>query len=132
MEKNADSIFELLKHLNSTSLNEAVRKIWMEIPEASTRINFCAYIIGLLLIYLKKMDGKTGPWIQQIVLTVPSKEMGMTMFVGTVLGMAIQTMNDELRLEITELVSRFLQTISDLSDQEKGLLFDFLGEAFHF
>jgi len=131
-KKNADSIFELLKHLDSTSLNEAVRKIWMEIPKSSTRINFCAYIIGLLLIYLKKIDGKTGPWIHQIVLTAPSKEMGMTMFVGTVLGMAIQTMNDELGLEITELVSRFLQTISDLSEEEKGLLFDFLGEAFHF
>ncbi len=41
-------------------------------------------------------------------------------------------MNDELGLEITELVSRFLQSISDLSDEEKGLLSDFLSEAFHF
>jgi hypothetical protein len=82
--------------------------------------------------YLKKLGGKRGPWIQRIVLTAPSKEIGMTMFVGTVLGMALQTMNDELGLEITELVSRFLQSISDLSDEEKGLLSDFLSEAFHF
>ncbi|WP_328801579.1 Lrp/AsnC family transcriptional regulator [Paenibacillus sp. LX16] len=131
-KKTVENISGLLKDLNNTGPNEAVRKIWAEIPEASVRINFCAYIIGLLLMYLKKLGGKRGPLIQRIVLTAPSKEMGMTMFVGTVLGMALQTMNDELGLEITELVSRFLQSISDLSDEEKGLLSDFLSEAFHF
>ncbi|AET58770.1 MarR family transcriptional regulator [Paenibacillus terrae] len=129
-KKTVQNISGLLKDLNNTSLNEAVRKIWTEIPETSVRIHFCAYIIGLLLMYLKKLGGKAGPWIQQIVLTAPSKEMGMTMFVGTVLGMAVQTINDELGLEITELVSRFLQSISDLSDEEKELLYDFLSEAF--
>lgn len=101
-----------------------------EIPKVSTRINFCAYIIGLLLMYLKKLGGKTESLIHHIVHKAPSKETGMTMFVGTVLGTAIQTMNDELGLEITELVSQFLKSIEELSGEEKEMLSVFLSEAF--
>lgn len=60
-KKTVENISGLLKDLNNTGPNEAVRKIWAEIPEASVRINFCAYIIGLLLMYLKKLGGKEVP-----------------------------------------------------------------------
>lgn len=129
-KKTVDHIANLLKDLKNRSLNESVRKILDEIPKASTRIDFCTYIIGVLLIYLKKLGGKTESLIHRIVHKAPSKEMGMTIFVGTVLGTAIQTMNDELGIEITELVSRFLKSIEELSGEEKEMLSAFLSEAF--
>ncbi|NTZ19170.1 Lrp/AsnC family transcriptional regulator [Paenibacillus sp. JMULE4] len=129
-KKTVDNIAALLKDLRNSSLNESIRKMLDEIPKVSTRINFCAYIIGLFLMYLKKLGGKTESLIYHIVQKAPSKETGMTMFVGTVLGTAIQTINDELGLEITELVSKFLQSIEELSGEEKEMLSAFLSEAF--
>ncbi|MGG1597457.1 Lrp/AsnC family transcriptional regulator [Paenibacillus naphthalenovorans] len=129
-KKTVDNIAALLKDLRNSSLNESIRKMLDEIPKVSTRINFCAYIIGLFLMYLKKLGGKTESLIYHIVQKAPSKETGMTMFVGTVLGTAIQTINDELGLEITELVSKFLQSIEELSGEEKEMLSAFLNEAF--
>jgi DNA-binding MarR family transcriptional regulator len=123
------NISRLLKDLKNSSLNEALQKMLDEVSKMKTRLNFCAYIIGLLLMYVKKLGGKTESLIQQIVHKAPSKETGMTMFVGTVLGTAIETLNEDLGLEIAELVSKLLKSIADLSDKEKAMLSDFLSEA---
>ncbi len=128
--KTVGNISGLLKDLKSSSLNEALQKMMDEISKINTRIHFCAYMIGLLLVYLKKLGGKTESLIHHIVHKAPSKETGMTMFVGTVLGTAIQTLNDDLGIEITELVSQFLKSIADLSGEEKAMLSNFLSEAF--
>lgn len=128
--KTVANISRLLKDLKNTSLNEALREMIDEILKMKTRINFCAYMIGLLLVYLKKLGGKTESLIHHIVQKAPSKESGMTMFIGTVLGTAIQTLNDDLGLEITELVSQLYKSIADLSREEKEMLSDFLERGF--
>jgi hypothetical protein len=128
--KTVANISKLLKDLKNTGLNEALRKMIDEIVKMNTRIHFCAYMIGLLLVYLKKLGGKTESLIQHIVRKAPSKESGMTMFIGTVMGTAIQTLNEDLGHEITELVSKLLKSISDLSREEKDMLADFLERSF--
>lgn len=55
--------------------------------------------------------------------------MRTTMFVGTVLGTIIQTMNHEIGIETTNLIGQYLQAINDLSDHEREMLSDFLSEA---
>ncbi|GER68637.1 hypothetical protein BpJC4_31080 [Weizmannia acidilactici] len=129
-EKTVENILGLLKNLNNCSLKDATKIILDEIPNISTRINFCAYIIGLFVMYLKKLGNKTESLIHRIFQKAPNKEMGMTMFVGTVLGTIIDTMNDDLGVEIVDLVSKFLQLIAGLSDEEKDMLSDFLSSAF--
>ncbi|GAB2674318.1 Lrp/AsnC family transcriptional regulator [Paenibacillus thermoaerophilus] len=123
-------ISRLLKDLKHTGLNEALRKMIDEIWNTNTRLKFCAYMIGLLLVYLKKLGGKTESLIRHMVQKAPSKETGMTMFIGSVLGTIIQTMNDDLGLEITELVSKLLKSVADLSREEKEWLSDILERGF--
>lgn len=67
--------------------------------------------------------------IKKLVQNAPTNEMRMTMFVGTVLGGIIQTVNHEIGVEVTELVGRYLKSIADLSNIEKEMLSDFLNEA---
>lgn len=122
-------ILELLNSLKSSSLSTAVQKVLEEIPKAHIRMDFCAYIIGLLLVYLRKLGGRTEVLIKNLVQNAPTKDMRLTMFVGTVLGSIIQTMNHELGVEVTNLVGRYLQSIADLSHREKEILSDFLHEA---
>lgn len=129
-KKTVGNLSRLLKDLKNRSLNEALRKMIDEISKRNTRIHFCAYAIGLLMMYLKKLGGKTESLIHHSVQKAPSKETGMTMFIGTVLGTAIQTLNDDLGIEVTELVSKLLKSIADLSGEEKEKLSDFLSEAF--
>lgn len=118
-----------LNSLKGCSLSEAIEKVLEEIPKVQVRVAFCAYIIGLLLVYLRKLGGRTEVLIKSLVQNAPTNEMRMTMFVGTALGTIIQTMNHEIGVEVTELVGRYLKLIDDLSDNEKSMLFHFLNEA---
>lgn len=122
-------VLTFLNSLKSCSLSDAIQKMLEEIPKVQVRVAFCAYIIGLLLVYLHKLGGRTEFLIKSLVQNAPTNEMRMTMFVGTVLGTIIQTMNREIGIETTNLVGRYLQSINDLSDYERGMLSDFLTEA---
>jgi len=128
--QTVENISTLLINLKNTSLNEALRKMMEEISRMNTRIHFCAYMIGLLLVYLKKLGGKTESLIHHVVQMVPSKEAGMTMFIGTVLGTVFQTVNEDLGLEIADLVSQLLHSISVLTGEEKAMLSDLLEKGF--
>jgi DNA-binding MarR family transcriptional regulator len=122
-------VLAFLNSLKSCSLSDAIQKVLEEIPKVQVRVAFCAYIIGLLLVYLRKLGGRTESLIKSLVQNAPTNEMRMTMFVGTVLGTIIQTMNQEIGIEVTDLVGRYLKSITDLSDHERGMLSDFLHEA---
>ena len=122
-------VLAFLNSLKSCSLSDAIQKVLEEIPKVQVRVSFCAHIIGLLLVYLHKMGGRTEFLIKSLVQNAPTNEMRMTMFVGTVLGTIIQSMNHEIGIEATNLVGRYLQSINDLSDHERGMLSDLLTEA---
>ncbi|MGG1600787.1 Lrp/AsnC family transcriptional regulator [Paenibacillus naphthalenovorans] len=122
-------VLALLNSLKSSSLSDAVQKVMEEIPKVQVRVAFCAYIIGLLLVYLRKLGGRTESLIKSLVQHAPTNEMRMTMFVGTVLGTIIQTMNHEMGIEVTDLIGRYLKSITDLSDRERRMLSDFLYES---
>ncbi|RAK19405.1 heat-inducible transcription repressor HrcA [Anoxybacillus vitaminiphilus] len=126
--KAKTKVLEFLNSLKGCSLSDAVQKVLDEIPKVKVRVAFCAYIIGLFLVYLRKLGGRTEVLIKSLVQNAPT-EMRMTMFVGTVLGTIIQTMNHEIGVEVTELVGRYLKSITDLSNHEKEMLSDFLNEA---
>ncbi|MBE1440625.1 Lrp/AsnC family transcriptional regulator [Paenibacillus sp. OAS669] len=121
----------LLTRLKSMDFDKALQKMFEETSKAATRIDFCAYIIGLLLIYLRKLDGKNAYSIYHLVSTAPNKETGMTVFVGTVLGMAFASLDEEIGVELSELVSQYLKSIVELAENEKTILNDFLLKALH-
>lgn len=123
------NLSKLLKDLKHVSLQEALRKMTDEISKMNKRLHYCAYTMGLLLVHLKKLGGKTESLIRQTMQKAPSKESGITMFIGTVLGTAIQTLNEEVSAEISELASRLLKSVKDLSREESEVLYDFLEKA---
>ncbi|MNN98191.1 hypothetical protein D3C81_2175200 [compost metagenome] len=51
------------------------------------------------------------------------------MFVGTVLGTIIHSVNEDLGLEAADLVSEFLRTMKELSGKEQAMLYELMGEA---
>ncbi|AIQ51329.1 hypothetical protein [Paenibacillus sp. FSL R7-0331] len=128
-EQTRVHIHNLLKSVKNGNVNDLIRNMMNEIPSKASSIEFCGYILGLLLVYVKKLGGKTETLIRLVVSKTPNSENGTLMFVGTVLGTIIQTINDELGNEFTELVSEFLRTMDQLSSQDRRLLSVMLHEA---
>ncbi|MFE6079077.1 Lrp/AsnC family transcriptional regulator [Paenibacillus sp. NPDC057886] len=128
-EQTVAHIRNLLKSAKNGNVNDLIRNMMNEIPSKSSSIEFCGYILGLLLVYVKKLGGKTEMLIRLVVSKTPNSENEMLMFVGTVLGTIIQAINDELGDEFAELVSEFLRIMDQLSTQDRRLLSDMLHEA---
>jgi len=98
-------------------------------PVQQAPVSFCAQIIGLFLACLNRMGDKTETWIRILVQSAPTAEMRTTLFVGTVLGAIMQKMGQDIGSEAARLAGRYMQTMHELSEQEKGMLSDFLMEA---
>jgi DNA-binding MarR family transcriptional regulator len=122
-------VLAFLGSFKSVNLSDAMQKMLEEVPKVQVRVSFCAHTIGLFLVYLRKLGGRTESLIKNLVQNAPNHEMKTTMFVGTVLGTIMQTMNHEIGAETANLVKRYQQWFHDLTDQERGLLSDFLTEA---
>lgn len=128
-EHTAAHIRKLLSSVKDSNVNEVIRKVMNEISSKVSNIEFCGYILGLLLVYIKKLGTKTEHLISLLVSKRLHSESGILLFVGTVLGTIIQTINDELGNELTELVSKFIDTLDRLSNNEQRMLSDLLQEA---
>ncbi|WP_340024780.1 Lrp/AsnC family transcriptional regulator [Paenibacillus sp. FSL K6-1096] len=128
-EQTVAHIRNLLQSVKNGNVNDLIQRMMNEIPSKSSSIEFCGYILGLLLVYVKKLGGRTEMLIRLVVSKTPKRENGMLMFVGTVLGTVIQAINDELGDEFTELVSEFLRIMDQLSSQDQQRLLDLLHEA---
>jgi len=63
------------------------------------------------------------------VRETPGVEMPLTVFVGIVLGMAIEAMGLGVGEELLGLLGRFLKSVMDLSQSEKEMLVSFLNDA---
>ncbi|MDF2924763.1 MAG: DNA-binding protein [Paenibacillaceae bacterium] len=129
-EKTVQSITALLRELKTANVNELIKKVLQEIPEKTTNLEFCGYIIGLLMIYLRKLGGRAESLIRNIAGKAPNQETGMIMFVGTVLGTIIHSVNEELGTEVADLISQVLKIMQELSGKEQTMLYELMREAF--
>jgi hypothetical protein len=127
-EVTKTSVKNFLDSLKGLSRREAIQKILEEISITKIHIKVCAYMIELLLIHLKGLGKKTEALIKNLVHGAPSSEMKLTTFVASIVGIIVQDMNDDLGVEVTEVVSRYLTYIHTLSENEKEMLIDFLYE----
>lgn len=122
-------VLRLLKQLKGMGPGEAVQKVLQEVPKVEVRVAFCAYLLGLLLIYLRTLGETTTNLVRRLVGSAPGMEMRLTMFVGAVVGTVIQTVGHGLSSELADLVGRFLRYASDLAPQEREMLSGFLDQA---
>lgn len=128
-DKTVGDIKQMLNSMKKSSINELIRKLLDEIPGKQNSIELCGYIVGLLLVYLKKIGGKTEAFIRLVVQKTADKEPGILTFVCTVLGTIVNTVDDELGNEVLQFVSGWLEMLGDLSQEEQKMLSDFLNEA---
>jgi len=128
-EESLHSIREMLNNLSHTSIQDLMGRMLDEIPQRRSNLEFCGYFLGILLMYLKKLGNLKESVIKQLLNRTSDHHSSLLMFAGTVLGIAIETMSDEISREFAELVGEHVNLIGKLSYQEQELLSDFVNEA---
>lgn len=128
-EASLQSIQDMLTSLKHTSIQDLMKKLLYEMPQRQTNLEFCGYILGILMVYLKKVGGRTETIIQHLVKKTVNHHASLLMFMGTVLGTIIQTMSEEFSNELVELIGSYVKMIDQLNDGEQALLANFLEDA---
>lgn len=120
---------QLLHELRDLSPGKAAQRILGEIAKIEAGVMFCAYLIGLLLVYLRMLnDGKVG-LVTSLIQHAPARETRLAMFVGMVVGAVIQSIGNSHSSELVDLAGRYLKTLGDLTEKEREMLADFLEEG---
>lgn len=129
-KKTVRRVFTLLRQLKPQTFNDSVRKMIVELRNMKDEMNYCAYMIGLLLMYVKKFGGSgCEALIRRVMDKAPTRESGLAMLAGTMFGMAMPKMNEELGEEMAHLVSRFLRSVETLTHGEKEKLASLFAEG---
>jgi len=129
LEDIKNSVLGLLKEVRTFRLQQAVNLFLEKISHVSIQAEFCLYILGLLILYLNVLGKKRKQMIEHLINISNRSEIQLTMFVGIVMGTAVQTVGNELGPEITKLIALFFSYLDKLSLDELKTLTDFVQEA---
>jgi len=129
LSASKNSVLGLLKEVRSFRLQQAVDLFLEKIAHVSIQAEFCLYILGLLILYLNVLGKKRKQMIEHLMNVSNRSEIQLTMFVGMVMGTAVQTVGHELGPEITKLIEVFFNYLDNLSLDELKFLTDFVQEA---
>lgn len=108
---------------------EATQAAMAQISQADVQVKFCTYIMALFLVHLRDLDARAVAVVRRLVHETQGVETQLTLFVGIVLGMAIDAMGYGVGEELIGLLGRFLQSVMELAEPEKAMLVDLVREA---
>ncbi|WP_270165579.1 Lrp/AsnC family transcriptional regulator [Paenibacillus sp. SYP-B4298] len=128
-EESMKALWEMIHSLKHTSIQDLMKKMLDDIPQRQSSLEFCGYILGILIVYLKKVGGRTEAAIRRVINKTTGYSTSLLMFVGTVMGTVIQSVGEEISNELAELLSSYVKMIGSLSNEEHKLLADFVNEA---
>jgi len=124
-----NSVIGLLEEVRPLRLQQAIDLFMDKISKASIQSEFCLYILGLLILYLIALGKRQKQMVEHLFRVSNRPEIQLTMFVGTVIGTAVQPVGYELGPEITKLIALFFSYLDELSPEELKTLTDFVQEA---
>ncbi|AEF94000.1 iron dependent repressor [Desulfotomaculum nigrificans CO-1-SRB] len=123
-------VLEMIFELQSTkNLQQSLEFILNEIPKANVRTEFCMYILAILILYLHALGKVQKDMVKNIIVVANRHDIKITLFVGMVVGTAIQSVAQELDPRISDLIGSFLKHLDQLSMNEMQILIEFLQEA---
>lgn len=123
-------VLEMIFELQSTkNLQQSLEFILNEIPKANVRTEFCMYILAILILYLHALGKVQKDMVKNIIVVANRHDIKITLFVGMVVGTAIQSVAQELDPRINDLIGSFLKHLDQLSMNEMQILIEFLQEA---
>ncbi|WP_460039679.1 LexA family protein [Thermaerobacter litoralis] len=125
-----DQVGELISRLKEMRPGEAVEALLQKLPRLESRVGFCAHLLGLFIVYARQLGERTRRLVTRLVTAAaPDAEKRLSIFIGVVTGTVIQTLSQNLSLELVDLVGRFLKYFQDLEPREQEMLGQLLESA---
>ncbi|MFZ3173175.1 MAG: Lrp/AsnC family transcriptional regulator [Carboxydocellales bacterium] len=123
-------VLKMVFQLQSTkNLQQSLEFILNEIPKVNVRTEFCIYILAILILYLQVLGKVQKDMVKNIIEVADRHDIKITVFVGMVVGTAIQSVAQELDPRISNLMGSFLKHLDQLNLNEMQILIEFLQEA---
>ncbi|GMA50819.1 hypothetical protein GCM10025857_21760 [Alicyclobacillus contaminans] len=126
--KVRSNILELIDLAEQHSPKKTVSELVNQLVSAQTKISFCAYVIGLLIVHLRGLDKSASVLIRHLIDGVENAETRLSVFVALVLGTVIEKQQAAIGAEAATLIGRFWEEIAFLPSSDKNLLLQLLDE----
>jgi len=123
------STLKIIFELQSKNLQQSLEFMLNKITTTKIQAEFCMDILAILVLYLYSLGKGQKDIIENILMAADSYNIKITIFVGMVLGTAIQSVAEEIDPRISDLIVSFLKYLEQLSQDEMQVLIEFLHEA---
>lgn len=121
-------LFQGFRRKNSQKL---IEQLMDEISRLDKPIIFNAYFIALLVLNLQTFGEKSIELVRKMVLGATNKEIGLSMFAGTIMGSMLKSANQiPVLSQMSMYISKFQENWADFNESDQVLLVDFFQEAF--
>ncbi|MEH7438960.1 helix-turn-helix domain-containing protein [Neobacillus drentensis] len=120
---------ELIENHQNLPLMDAIHNIITRMKTVDVKLEFCAYFLCVLILYLNSLGKTVKSLTVNMVNASPETKVNLTVFVGAVIGMIIQSVGDELSPEMITLVQQFFDNVNQLNGEELQLLIAFIEQS---
>lgn len=122
-------VFKLVENPQNLPLREAIHHIISLMKNVEVKLEFCAYFLSILLLYLNTLGKNVKELTVNLINASKEAKVQLTVFTGAVVGMIIQSVGEELSPDMVKLVQQFLDNVNELNAGELSLLINFIGQS---
>ncbi|PKM76126.1 MAG: hypothetical protein CVU90_14060 [Firmicutes bacterium HGW-Firmicutes-15] len=123
-------LLKLFKGFKRKNPQQLIEQLMDEISHLDTPMVFNAYFIALLVVNLQTFGEKSIELVRNMVLGISNKEIGLSMFAGTIMGSMLKSANQiPVLSQMSIYISKFQENLTDFNESDQALLVDFFQEA---
>ncbi|MEH7356869.1 MarR family winged helix-turn-helix transcriptional regulator [Neobacillus drentensis] len=116
----------LIENQQNLPLMDGINNILEQMKNVDVKLEFCAYFLCVLIIFLKSLGNPVKELTVNVVNASQESKVQLTVFVGAVVGMIIQSVGEELSPEMVTLVQQFFDNANQLNSKELEILISFI------
>ncbi len=125
-----ERLMKLFQGFRRKNPQQLIEQLMDEISRLDKPIVFNAYFIALLVLNLHTFGEKSIELLRKMVLGASNKEMGLSMFAGTIIGSMLKSANQiPVLSQMSMYIGKFQENWADFNESEQALLVDFFQEA---
>lgn len=121
-----EQVSHVMEALERRSVQEAQTRIIQVAPPLEHKLEFCTWMLGGLIHYMQRMDRSVQRTVIEVMKGTQKPELLLTMFVGTVSGVVIRSLAEQLDPQLSQLVQQYHECIPTLSQEEVWMLAEFV------
>jgi DNA-binding MarR family transcriptional regulator len=122
-------VTDLIKNHQDLPLMDAINNILELMKTVDVKLKFCAYFLCVLILFLNSLGDAIKELTVNVVNSSQDSKVQLSVFVGAVVGMIIQSVREELSPEMITLVKQFFDNTNQLDSVELDLLIEFIKQS---